>query len=368
MRYDQINYDLELSENEQCFYHGALNKAQRPMCLGVSEQALFILKEKFLKIEAYSIRRIPLAGVKEVVLSRERGWRVWLKAGVLLAFGAVSMIAMAIGQWLSPNMKPSVIGTGGPLFFLILGVIMLIDNRWRLVLTIKTEEKVHRWRPHLFDKREEVKSLQEGFLAACRYVGVRTHRLDLVNEREITQFWAWFVRHADKGKVSEAAVSEKLHKVCDRIDVEFDPDGDEAPHEMVITANYAADAFPIVEEIVFAAPKIPDLSIKAFRPRRPIGDVYRFEDEDHSLEKVFFIPYSDGFELAVEIFAETDLVENSLEFFWAFYKHLLGEYDSVLGIGYVQIKDLAEVKDVSALQHISQLPAVIDEFHCFEID
>src|SRR5262245_35205621 len=192
MRFDTVSYDLNLAEDERCFYHWALERTSRPMCFGVSDRALFIARERFLKVEAYTMQRIPLTDVKEVILSRERGTWVWLKWAIVLAFGIVSMIVMQIGLTLAPDVKPSVFGVAGPIAFVFVGIAMLIDNRWRLVLTIRTKKKDWRWRPNIFDKHDEVKALREGFLDACRYVRVPTRRLDLANESEIRAFWQWF--------------------------------------------------------------------------------------------------------------------------------------------------------------------------------
>jgi hypothetical protein len=334
----------------------------------VTDRALFIAREKFLKVEAYGMLRIPLEDVKEVILSRERGPRVWLKWSLVFAFGVASMIVMAIGLWRTPSFQPSLFGTAGPIAFTIVGLSMLIDGRWRLVLTIRTRKKDYRWRPHIFDDRNRVKALREGFLAACRYVEVPTHRLDLINEREIAKFWSWFQGHASNGSINLPRVQERLHKLCDRIDIEMVSDRAEGVHRLVVTANYARDAFPIVEELMFACPNVPGVTVTAFKPRQKIGRVYRFSDTEYPLDDIFFITYTDGFELALEIYADWENFEGHEEFIWALYKDLLGEYDVTVSVRYVQLRELTDVKDRSLFKHISQLPEVVDEFYCFDLD
>lgn len=368
MRFDKLSFELDLKEDERCFYHRALAVSHRPMCLGVTDKALFIAREKFLKIKAYGMQRIPLEDVKDVILSRERGPKVWLKWSVVLAFGIGSMITMAIGLWLSPNVKPGIMGTAGPLAFALVGLIMLIDGRWRLVLTIRTPKKDYRWRPNIFDSRDNVKELQEGFLSACHYAHVRTQRLDLVNKREINGFWKWFENDLRGLPINVSRVEGRLHKLCDRIDVEIKTDASLGTQHMVITANYAADAFPIVEELVFAAPKIPGVTVSAFRPRQNVGSTYRFSDRDYPLGDIFFLTYTDGFDLAVEIYAAWESFEDPEEFIWALYKDLLGEYDVAVGVRYVELRELCNARDPSLLRHISQLPEVVDGFNCLEAD
>ena len=363
-----MSFELDLNENEQCFYYQGM-ESSRPMCLGVSDQAIFFARELFLKIEAYTMQRIPLEDVKEVVLSRERGPRVWIKWSMVLAFGIISMIVMAIGLSLSPNSKPSVFGTAGPLVFVIVGLAMLIDGRWRLVLTIKTETKEYRWRPHIFDKRDEVTDLREGFLAACRYVGIRTRRLDLVNKGEITRFWKWMENHAaDIVPKKLPLVRERLHKLCDGLDADIIPHANDDGQQLILTSNYAADAFPIVEELSFAAPTIPGITVTAFKPRRKIGDSYCFSGVEYRLDNIFFLKYTDGFGLAFEIYADWEDFEDSEEFIWSLYRDLLGEYDVVVGVQWVRLRELAEADDPTLLRNIRDLPDAVDEFHYFEVN
>jgi hypothetical protein len=362
MRFDIVSYDLNLAEDERCFYHHALQHTSRPMCFGVSDRALFIARERFLKVEAYEMQRIPFSDVKEVVLSRERGTWVWLKWAIVLAFGIASMIIMQIGLVLAPNVKPGLFGVAGPIAFAFVGLAMLIDNRWRLVLTIRTPGKDWRWRPSIFDRQDEVRALRESFLDACRYVGIRTRRLDLASESEIQAFWRWFENHAKSEQIVLSSVRARLHKLCDRIDVEIDEDGE---RRMTITANYARDAFPIVEELVSAAPQIQDLSVIAFKQRRKTKGAYSFEGMDYPLDRIFFVPYTHDFELAIDLYA--DLATIGHEVLWALCQDELGEYDFVFGIQYLQIIDLSDASGDLYLSQITELAECVDEFHCLDV-
>ena len=113
----------------------------------------------------------------------------------------------------------------------------------RLVLTIRTDSKNWRWLPNIFDQHDEVKALRENFLAACRYASVPTRRLDLVNKSEIRAFWNWFERHAAKGQIDVAAITKRVHRLCDRLGVEVSDPNHSNSLEVIITANYAYDAF-----------------------------------------------------------------------------------------------------------------------------
>jgi hypothetical protein len=363
MRFDKVSYDLGLSAGERCFYHHALQNTSRPMCFGVSDRALFMTRELFLKMEAYRMERIPFDEVKEVVLSRERGPWTWIKWTIVLAFGLVSSVALAIGLTLTPDYKPGVIGTGGPIAFVVVGLAMLIDSRWRLVLTIRTKKKDWKWRPSIFDKREEVAGLREGILDACRYVRIPTRRLDLANSSEIRRFWRWFESHAKKGRISLDAVTAKLHKLCDRVDAEIRDIG--SKQQIIITANYALDAFPVVEELVLAAPKIPDLAITAFRPGQPANRTHSYEGTEYPLDNIYFVPFTDGFDLVIEIYANLEFF--NLNVVWDVFKHLLGEYEFVVGVHYAEVRDLSEVTDDLVLRPISELSDLVEDFHHFEM-
>jgi len=365
MRFDRVSYDLDLADDERCFYHCALQNTSRPMCFGVSDKALFIARERFLKLKAYTMERLPLEDVKEVILSRERGTWVWLKWALLFAFGIGSMIVIAIGLMASPTVNPG-IGAVGPVFFTVVGLSMLVDNRWRLVLTIRTKKKDWKWRPSIFDKKYEVKALREGFLDACRYVHIPTRRLDLVNEYEIQAFWKWFKDHATSGQIKIASVRSKLHKLCDRIDVELNYDVKNGSPYVVITANYARDAFPIVEELVLAAPKIPGLPIKAFKPRLEVGKTYIFNGIEYPLDKVFFVLYTYEFDLGIEIYADLENIDEHV--IWALCQDLLGEYEIVFGFRYMEILDLTDQPDGLTVHHISELFGHVDDYHRLDID
>jgi hypothetical protein len=367
MRFDRVSYDLDLAEDERCFYHHALMDTHRPMCLGVSDRAVFIARERFLKLQAYTMHRIPLEDVEQVILSRERGPRVWIKWAFVLAFGVVSAIVAGMGHWYAPDVKLRVFEVAGPLAFIVVGLAMLLDNRWRLVLTIKTSKKEWRWRPHMFDKRDQVKALREGFLDACRHVGVLTRRLDLANEIEIRSFWKWFEAHAANRRTDAATVRKRLHKLCDRLEVEFRETPHSSPRQMIITANHARDAFPIVEELVRAAPKIEGLSITQFRPPQKIANTYLFEGVEHPIDQVFFIPYrADFFDLAIMIYA--DLETTNYEVVWALCRDILGEFDFEMCVSYMQIFPLVDAPFPLELQHISELPGCVEDFHRLDVN
>jgi hypothetical protein len=311
------------------------------------------------------MERIPISDVKEVILSRERGTWVWLKWALVLAFGIVSMIAVQIGLRLAPDVKPTVIGIAGPIAFAIVGLAMLIDNRWRLVLTIRTKEKNWRWRPNIFDRRDEVKALREGFLDACRFVRVPTRRLDLANESEIRSFWKWFENHAKGSRIDESAVRARLHKLCDRVDVKIKEHGYDGDREMTFTANYARDAFPIVEELVYAAPKVPNLSVVAFRQKRSAEKIYLFGGIEYPLDKVFFVPYSDGFELEIVVYAELENIDADV--LWALCQDELGEYEFVVGVQSFHLVHLSDASEDQPLHHISELSDFVEDFHRLDI-
>ena len=361
MRFDTPSYDLNLAEDERCFYHYALQHTSRPMCLGVSDRALFIARERFLKLKSHTMQRLPFTEVKEVVLSRERGTWVWFKWAIVLAFGVVSMAVMALGLTLAPDVKPGIVGIGGPVAFTFVGLMMLIDHRWRLVLTIRTEKKDWRWRPSIFDRRDEVKYLRETFLDACRYAGIATRRLDLANESEIRAFWKWFGSHSTREAINVSAVRAKLHKLCDRIDVEIN---EGTKREMIITANYARDAFPIVEELVLSAPESPHLSVIAFRQKRNASYTFPYDGNDYSLDNIFFVPYSDGFVLEIVIYADSESI--GVDVLWALCQEELGEYDFVYGVQKFHFVDLNEATDDVPMFEIFELADYVEDFHRFD--
>ena len=165
--------------------------------------------------------------------------------------------------------------------------------------------------------------------------------------------------------MEQNSVQTKIQKLCDRLEVVIPPVDLGRTRELIFSANFARDAFPIVDELVFSAPKIEGWLITAFMPRKTVGETYKFEGIEYPLNDVFFVPYTDGFDLVIEIYAELEIIPEDA--IWMLLRDILGEYESVLGVKYVDIIDLAELDEHVQPQHISELNDVVENFHHFEV-
>ncbi|MEQ1764967.1 MAG: hypothetical protein ABL984_17705 [Pyrinomonadaceae bacterium] len=185
-----------------------------------------------------------------------------------------------------------------------------------------------------------------------------------MNETEVKAFWRWFEEHAKRGEVDQAAVRARVKKLCDRLDVFIRPNEIRACRDLILSANYARDAFPIVDELVLAAPPIEGWSIIAFLPQKQLTETFNFEGIVYSLKNLSFVPDSDGFDLAVVICADLQTItEDAIQ---SLFHDILGEYESICGVRYLDIVDSSALDEDVEVRHISELYAVVENFHHFE--
>jgi hypothetical protein len=355
-----MSFELDLQPEEVLIFHDWIKGPRKPMSLAVSERALFIAREQHLRMEAYYMHRVPITDVEEVSVRKIRGPALWIASSTVFLCGIAFSILLAIGQYNNPpSVRVSPVATGGSLVMIALGIAMPFYGKGRRVLEIRTKRTVYRWKPAIFDNRSWVKRLQEDFLWACRNVDVPTRRLDIVTTKEVASFWTWFTSYTRSAVVDADAIRRRLKKLCEDIDVEICQDVS-GQYEFIITANWTKDLFPVVEDIVKLAPVIPGWTISAFRPRGVFGKTFMFDDAVHQTDEVFFIPYTDGFELAIRIFVVGDAPELRSAAF-PMISTLLGEYDSLTKVRYYDF-GLIEDVDVDDLRHISELPQCVDGF------
>ena len=131
--------------------------------------------------------------------------------------------------------------------------------------------------------------------------------------------------------------------------------------EIIITANWVKDLFPVVEDIVRRAPNIPGWTITAFRQRGLVPDNVEIEGVTYEMERFFFVPYTDGFELDVQVCIPGYEEETERAAASSMINLLLGEYDSLIKVRRYYF-DTIEGMDEDDLYPLSELPAVVDHF------
>jgi len=356
-----MSFKIDLQPDETLIFQNGVKGPRKPMSLGVSDRAVFIAREQHLRTETHYMCRIPIADVTEVRIQKIRGSTIWIVSGLSFLVGVWALYTFfSVPIVVSPPQSSSrLVGFG--LMFIVLGFSMPFANRGRRTLTIETKGKSYHWKPAIFDEKPKVNTLQEEFLWACRYVEVPTRRLDIVTKKEVDRFWKWFISYASLRSADEKPIRYRLKKLCAEIDVEIS-DCETTDRQLIITANFVKDLFPVVEQFIAGAPTMLGWKIAAFRPRSYLGETFQLDDETFETNRFFFIPYTDGFDLAIRLFVRR--YENSEQVraaAWSIVSTLLGEYDSMMKIRYYDFGDI-EQADEDDLRQLSELPKYVDEF------
>lgn len=165
-----LNFEL-LPGESLIFEDGVVTS--KPMVFGVSEQAVFVTLEQHFKQESWRLERIPISKVTEISLRKERNFVLWILGGLTFAGGFLLTAGLV---WNIYNQLPGtrVHVTPWPMIFMVFGIVMPIVGRGRLILTVRAEKKIYKWKAGaLGDKKKEINSLLERFVDTCRNIGIR---------------------------------------------------------------------------------------------------------------------------------------------------------------------------------------------------
>jgi hypothetical protein len=145
-----------------------------PFAIALSENALFVSKEKHFSKESWYYERIPITQIKQIYLKKERYLWVWLFSIILFLIGlffSVVMMTNALNQ--SPGTRVS----GVPFAILVCGIILPFVAKGRKILIIESLKGTFKWKPRLVvDKanKNRIKDLQNQIINACRQIGIKT--------------------------------------------------------------------------------------------------------------------------------------------------------------------------------------------------
>jgi len=303
---------------------------------------------------------VPLDEIKDVTLSRERGFRAWFLGGISSLFGLASLVALTISYYpYDPSIKPSATAYAGALGFLIVGLLMLFDSRWRLVLSINAKSKNFRWKPSIFSKREEARRLQESFLTYCRYFSIPTRRVDMTSHHENAAFWKWFDNN--RSKVNQPEIQARLSKLADGLVCKVPTDG-----RLILSADYKKDLFPVVEELFDTKTEIQGWEISLFFNRETFGQTFLYDGETYDTKDYCFIPYTDGFSLALTVCGDYDESHKGCDAVIELIRRLLGEQDFMLGITSIYLASRTDEAALEGMIPILELPDCFDDFVNFD--
>ncbi len=188
------------------------------------------------------------------------------------------------------------------------------------------------------------------------------------------KFWKWFsennqkyyehIENADMQEELFDELSNELEKVGDGLLFEFSPIFDNKYREFAISANGIKEVFPLIIDLVEAAPKFENWEIKAFRQRTPNPEKFtiKYAGLEMSLKDIYFRYCIEDNELGIELNIRNLDMENSmmLDCVYILLDQLLGEYDTTMFIDWIEWEKLDEEK-VDKLIPIIKLRDLVDE-------
>jgi len=166
--------EISLQPEEKLIFKDTFHENSRtyPVTFAVTDRAVFVTREKHLAKESYTLERIPLSGIRQVFLSRERRRSVIISSALVFVFGlmlTVWMIIPILNGESTAKMMPL------PPLIMIFGLIMPFLKKQRKALVVQLNDGIYKWKPQIaFNKYNQtrVQTMQQQFLAACRHVGV----------------------------------------------------------------------------------------------------------------------------------------------------------------------------------------------------
>lgn len=170
----------------------------------------------------------------------------------------------------------------------------------------------------------------------------------------ISKFWDSFKLHAARLAQARSADSpvydellEELHEIHDGLFIEFATNPGDC--ELIITAEGKKALFPLVEEIVAAAPVVKGWKVFALKPKLGFPEFIQWEGYQLSIDEVVFDPLegeSDelGLLLLVPGLADED-ADSAHSALLRALDHGLGEREFAEAVAYTEICALEEPAD-----------------------
>src|SRR5262249_48884850 len=183
-------------------------------------------------------------------------------------------------------------------------------------------------------------------------------------------FWKWFLGHEDDlmnfdrdRETIFDGLAAQLQKVHPDLTFEFGPE-EGGCREFVISAGGMKSAFPSVESLAAAAPKLNRWKVTAFRPRRPVGNVIDLGEYQVDLEDVEYSLLRGNNELGLYLFIPGYSEGNSDvgQIGYLFLDEALGEYDVELKLGLIKMFP-PEAETPGPRYPLRELPGHFDEVY-----
>jgi hypothetical protein len=185
------------------------------------------------------------------------------------------------------------------------------------------------------------------------------------------EFWSWFAANEDRlynfERDQEAIFDElarELHRVHPDLTFEFGPEIAGA-RDFVVSAGGIKAAFPAVEALVVAAPKLPKWRVVAFRPRRsPLHDIQLGGVSVKAGEVRFSLIRHDG-RIGVLLFLPgySEAAKTTYgQIGYLLLDEALGEYDVEMKVGVIEFHPLSEASPTKSYP-LEELAEFFDQQH-----
>ena len=199
-------------------------------------------------------------------------------------------------------------------------------------------------------------------------------RLLFAGDTKESVFWQWFQQNEvrlfsfekDRDKVFDD-LSNAMKKVHPDLTFEFSPVLKDGHREFVISAGGIKGAFPSVEALYAAAPKMQRWKFVKFRPRRtPINDL-RYAEKKVRAQDVYYLLFRDESPQKVGIMIFLDgYKEDEKKSIWGqigylFLDEALGEYDVEMKVGAIVFQS-RESKYFERAHRLPELPKDFDDY------
>lgn len=186
----------------------------------------------------------------------------------------------------------------------------------------------------------------------------------------IPALWTWVGAHVDELKAVQTGkepAAEMLGAKLDAIDpgLTFELGLGKEPFELIVSADGKKALFPLVKQVVDAAPSIPGVKVVAFRPRKDAGFRLTVNGVTVGGPDVMFVASDDAARkglIALRLYVKGLTPENEADVKGAAFlllEAVLGEFDLETKIGAIDIVATPD-KSPAAAKPLAELPAAVD--------
>lgn len=186
----------------------------------------------------------------------------------------------------------------------------------------------------------------------------------------IPALWTWVAAHVDELKAVQTGkepVADALGEKLDAIDsgLTFELGLGKEPFELIISADGKKELFPLVKQVVAAAPQIAGVKVIAFRPRKDAGFRLTVNGVTVGGPDVMYTAIADPARpglIALTLYVKGLTPENETDVKGSAFlllEAVLGEFDLETKIGGIEFL-AAPKKTPAGAKPLAELPAAVD--------